>query len=170
MGSDLDYAHPEVVSDVLNWGKWLAREIPGGGLKGIRFDAVKHYSEEFLRRFIHELDTTYGEGWFFVGEFWKDSLDDMRRYLDRMNHKFSLFDAPLVYNFSEISRGNSADLRRVFDGTLVESDPISAVVRVFLCLSFLSSPFKISGIFFFPTYVCLTFKNSSQSNLLSRLS
>ncbi|KAK4213635.1 glycoside hydrolase superfamily [Rhypophila decipiens] len=129
MGSDLDYSHPEVTSDVLAWGKWLAQELPGG-LKGIRFDAIKHYSEDFLRRFIHELDTTYGEGWFFVGEFWKDSLQDMTNYLDRMNHKFSLFDAPLVYNFSEISRGNSADLRKVFDDTLVSRDPISAVTLV----------------------------------------
>ncbi|KAM7206401.1 Glycoside hydrolase superfamily [Naviculisporaceae sp. PSN 640] len=130
MGSDLDYSHPEVVEDVINWGKWLAKELPQGSLKGIRFDAVKHYSEEFLRRFIHEMDAAYGEGWFFVGEFWKDSLQDMKGYLSRMNHKFSLFDVPLVYNFREISTGNSADLRRVFEDTLVGDDPISAVTLV----------------------------------------
>lgn len=74
MGSDLDYSHPEVEEDVLHWGKWIAREIP---LEGMRFDAIKHYSEDFLRKFIKEMDRTYGEGWFFVGEFWKDSLGDM---------------------------------------------------------------------------------------------
>ena len=47
-----------------------------------------------------------------------------------MGHKFSLFDAPLVYNFSEISKGSGADLRRVFDGTLVQTDPVSAVVSI----------------------------------------
>ena len=36
MGSDLDYSHPEVEEDVLNWGKWLADTVP---LKGFRFDA-----------------------------------------------------------------------------------------------------------------------------------
>ncbi|KAK4162986.1 alpha-amylase [Cladorrhinum sp. PSN259] len=127
MGADLDYDHPEVHDDVLAWGKWIAKEIP---LKGIRFDAVKHFSEEFLRKLIAHMDENFGPGWFFVGEFWKDSLQDMRKYLDRMNHKFSLFDAPLVYNFSEISKGNSADMRQVFDGTLVQSDPISAVTLV----------------------------------------
>lgn len=143
MGSDVDFDHPEVMEDVLNWGKWLANEIP---IKGIRFDAVKHFSEDFLRQFIVQMDETFGKGWFFVGEFWKDSVYDMvscipkampkvpantpgkRKYLNRMNRKFSLFDAPLVYNFSEISRGNSADLRRVFDGSLVQADPIAAVV------------------------------------------
>ena len=52
MGSDLDYSHPEVEEDVLNWGKWLAKEIP---LKGIRFDAIKHYSEDFLRKFVKQI-------------------------------------------------------------------------------------------------------------------
>src|SRR3569833_405355 len=127
MGSDLDYSHPEVVDDVLNWGKWLADTIP---LKGIRFDAIKHYSEDFLRQFIVQMDETYGKGWFFVGEFWKDSLDDMTRYLGRMGKKFSLFDAPLVYNFSQISQADGADLRKVFEGTLVQAEPVNAVVRV----------------------------------------
>lgn len=74
MGSDLDYSHPEVEEDVLNWGKWIAKELP---LQGMRFDAIKHYSESFLCKFIEEMDKTYGSGWFFVGEFWKDSLSDM---------------------------------------------------------------------------------------------
>lgn len=81
MYADLDYSHPEVKQDVLNWGKFLANEIP---IQGIRFDAIKHFSEDFLRSFITQMDETYNEGWFFVGEFWKDSLSDMSRYLRRM--------------------------------------------------------------------------------------
>ncbi|KAK7222800.1 hypothetical protein V2G26_010803 [Clonostachys chloroleuca] len=127
MGSDLDYSHPEVEADVLAWGKWIAETIP---LKGMRFDAIKHYSEEFLRKFITNMDESFGRNWFFVGEFWKDSLDDMKNYLERMGRKFTLFDAPLVYNFSEISQGDSADMRKVFDDTLVQSMPINAVTLV----------------------------------------
>ncbi|EON96281.1 putative alpha-amylase protein [Phaeoacremonium minimum UCRPA7] len=127
MGSDLDYSHPEVEEDVLNWGKWLASTVP---LKGFRFDAIKHYSEDFLRKFITKMDETYGQGWFVVGEFWKDSLDDMTKYLDRMGKKFSLFDAPLVYNFSQISQGNGADIRQIFDDTLVQKAPMCAVTLV----------------------------------------
>lgn len=125
MGSDLDYSHPEVEADVLAWGKWLAAELP---LKGIRFDAIKHFSAEFLEKFVQQMDEKYGKGWFFVGEFWKDSLDDMNDYLDRMDQKFSLFDAPLVHKFSEISQAEEADLRQVFDDTLVQVRPICAVV------------------------------------------
>lgn len=77
MYADLDYSHPEVKEDVLKWGKFLANEIP---IRGIRFDAIKHFSEDFLRSFITQMDEIYNEGWFFVGEFWKDSLSDMSRY------------------------------------------------------------------------------------------
>lgn len=45
-----------------------------------------------------------------------------------MGRKFSLFDVPLVYNFSQISKSVSGDLRTVFDDTLVKTDPVNAVV------------------------------------------
>jgi len=125
MFADLDYAHPEVKADVLKWGAWMGNEI---GITGIRFDAVKHFSEDFLREFIVNMDDIKDGAWFFVGDFWKDSLEDMSRYLRRMGEKFSLFDAPLVYNFSELSKTVSGDLRTVFDGTLVKEEPVNAVV------------------------------------------
>ncbi|KAA6411902.1 MAG: putative glucan 1 [Lasallia pustulata] len=127
MFADLDYAHPEVQDDVKRWGEWMGKEIK---IKGIRFDAVKHFSEDFLKDFVQHLDQTCGEGWFLVGEFWKDSTDDMLAYLQRMNHKFSLFDAPLVYNFSHISKTERADLTKVFDNTLVKYEPYNAVTLV----------------------------------------
>ncbi len=131
MFADLDYSHEEVSKDVINWGLWLSKEIT---LKGIRFDAVKHFSEDFLREFITAMDETHGEGWFFVGEFWKDSLADMSAYLQRMGKKFSLFDAPLVYNFSQLSKTEGGDLRKVFDDTLVQIEPVNAVVSYLFLL------------------------------------
>lgn len=65
MFADLDYAHPEVQDDVKRWGEWMGKEIK---IKGIRFDAVKHFSEDFLKDFVQHLDQTCGEGWFLVGE------------------------------------------------------------------------------------------------------
>ncbi|KAG9246023.1 glycoside hydrolase superfamily [Calycina marina] len=127
MFADLDYDHPEVRKDVIDWGTWLSKQVI---LKGIRFDAVKHFSEEFLREFITSLNQRFGEPWFFVGEFWKDSLDDMHNYLERMNHKFSLFDAPLVYNFSKLSKTENGDLTKVFQDTLVLTKPVNAVTLV----------------------------------------
>lgn len=136
MYADLDYAHPEVKEDVLKWGAWMTEEV---GITGMRFDAVKHFSEDFLREFIVKMDEAKEGGWFFVGEFWKDSLDDMSRYLARMGEKFSLFDAPLVYNFSQLSKTEDADLRTVFDGTLVQKEPINAVVSPLIIIGLLEA-------------------------------
>jgi alpha-amylase len=139
MFADVDFSHPEVREDVKRWGVWIGKELK---LKGFRFDAIKHFSEQFLLEFIRHLDETVGEGWFLVGEFWKTSLPGLTDYLSRMEHKFSLFDAPLVYKFSEISRGDKADLRQIFDGTLVQVEPYNAVVGVFVrsCFNLTKKP------------------------------
>ena len=47
-----------------------------------------------------------------------------------MNHKFCLFDAPLLNNFSQISTTENADLTKVFENTLVERQPVNAVTVV----------------------------------------
>ncbi len=65
MFADLDYTNPEVEADVKSWGEWIGKEAK---IKGIRFDAVKHFSEDFLREFVQHLDQTVGEGWFLIGE------------------------------------------------------------------------------------------------------
>lgn len=65
MFADLDYTNAEVKQDVKRWGEWIGKEVR---IKGIRFDAVKHFSEDFLRDFIQHLDQTVGKGWFLVGE------------------------------------------------------------------------------------------------------
>ena len=114
MYADVDFSHPEVVEDVKNWGVWIGKELD---LKGFRFDAIKHYSEKFLLDFIRHLDETVGAGWFMVGEFWHGDVKALCEYLGKMEHRFSLFDAPLVYRFSDFSRYDNADLRGIFANT-----------------------------------------------------
>ena len=127
MFADLDYAHPEVQEDVKNWGVWVSNEL---NLNGFRFDAVKHYSEAFLHDFINNLDANVGHDSFLVGEFWKTSTPSLQDYLSKMNHKFNLFDAPLVENFHRISTGERADLRQVFDNSLTQAEPYNSVTLV----------------------------------------
>lgn len=66
---------------------------------------------------------------FGVGEFWKDSVDSCMKYLGEFGEEqFSLFDAPLHYNFKEAGdAGKNYDLRKIFDGTIVQSRPLDAV-------------------------------------------
>jgi alpha-amylase len=126
MFADLDYHHPEVVEDVKNWGVWIVKEL---GLKGFRLDAVQHFSERFTADFVNQIEQDIGEdSVFFVGEFWVGDAQTMCDWLEKMNHRFSLYDAPLLYNFSRLSTQEKADLRGVFDGSLVKAKPVNAVV------------------------------------------
>ena len=141
MFADIDHRHPDVAKDIKKWGAWVSRQLH---LSGFRFDAIKHFSEDFLRDFVDHVqkahskehpDISGGEDGpardlFCVGEFWKNSVGDMTAYLERMGRKFSLFDAPLVYNFSRASSSERADLRQLFDGSLVQVEPVNAVTLV----------------------------------------
>ena len=134
MFADVDYSQPDVRADVLRWGEWIGKEVK---LSGMRLDAIKHYSEDFLRTFINHLNETVGRGWFFVGEYWTAEFGILAPYLARMGGQMSLFDVQLVYNLSHASKARRIDLRRIFDGTLAKHIPKNAVVR--------DSCFGISG-------------------------
>ncbi|KAL6706010.1 hypothetical protein ACN47E_006112 [Coniothyrium glycines] len=127
MFADIDYSHPEVQADVKNWGVWITKEV---GLKGFRLDAVQHFSERFTNEWIDTLRDNCGKDIFVVGEFWSGDVGEMSKWLDDMHHKFSLFDSPLLNNFGRLSTTPDADLRQVFDDTLVALRPTDAVTVV----------------------------------------
>ena len=128
MFADIDYAHPEVVADVKHWGEWVVNEL---GLSGFRLDAVQHFSERFTNEWIENLESKFGKDkLFIVGEIWVPDVEKLTAWLSHMNHKMSLFDSPLLDNFSSLSSTENADLRKVFDNTLVKAKPDSAVTLV----------------------------------------
>lgn len=128
MFADVYYSHPEVERDVIRWGAWVVKEL---GLRGFRFDACQHFSERFTNDFVEALGREFGtDSLFLVGEYWSGDVGELVEYLDGMHHTFSLFDSPMVYNFSRISREPKADLRDVFEGTLVQERPEQAVTVV----------------------------------------
>ncbi|KAI9730853.1 MAG: hypothetical protein M1834_005571 [Cirrosporium novae-zelandiae] len=128
MFADLDYSHPEVQEDVKHWAEWIVQECH---LKGIRFDAVQHYSQRFSNDLINHLQEKFGPGSvFLVGEFWVGDVQKLTKFLEDMEHKYSLFDTPLLNNFSRLSTTENADLRTVFDNTLVKVEPYNAVTLV----------------------------------------
>lgn len=128
MFADVDYSHPEVCEDVKNWGEWVVKELD---LSAFRFDAIQHYSERFTNEFIANLEDKFGKNkLFLVGEYWSPDAEIMSEWLNKMDHKISLFDSPLLNNFSSLSKTEDADLRKVFDGSLVKMRPCNAVTLV----------------------------------------
>ncbi|KAJ3899733.1 alpha-amylase [Lentinula edodes] len=133
MGADIDHKHPEAREDIINWGKWILKEL-GPGAAGFRFDAVKHIDRSFIADFVKSIradEDVNRPKMFAVGEFWKDSIEDLEEYLGALGTRFSVFDAPLHYNFKEAGdRGGEYDMRAIWDGTVVQKRPIDAVTLV----------------------------------------
>jgi alpha-amylase len=76
MFADVDYSHPEVRGDVMQWGEWVVKEFK---LKGFRFDACQHFSETFTYELVKHLDDVVGRGKIFlVGEYWSGNVSDSR--------------------------------------------------------------------------------------------
>jgi len=128
LGADVDMEHPEVVNELTNWGKWF---VSTAKLDGFRLDAVKHIKFEFMRDWLNNVRSATGKELFSVGEYWKNDVNALNHYLSKVNGNMSLFDVPLHYNFHQASNsGGYYDMRNLFNGTLVQSNPIKAVTFV----------------------------------------
>jgi alpha-amylase len=125
MFADIDHTHPDVREDLLNWVQWLSSQLKLGGL---RLDAIKHYSAQFLRDFLEIIDQRVDRNWFIVGEYWRDDSEILAQYIEYMNNRISLFDVKLLGNFSRLSLMESSDLRTVFNGSLLMLKPHNTVV------------------------------------------
>lgn len=128
MFADIDYGRPEVVEEMLSWGRWLCDELR---LDGMRLDAVKHINADFMELFVKTMREYAKRPFFTVAEYWKDDTDRLRCYLGSADYCMTLFDVPLHYNlFQAGKQGRDFDLRTVFDGSLVQSNPMNVVTFV----------------------------------------
>ena len=128
MFTDVDYHHPDVVNETITWGKWICDELL---LDGMRLDAVKHINEDFIELFVKTMRDYCKRPFFAVAEYWKDDSNLLRNYLNDEAYCLTLFDVALHYNFFEAgNRGKDFDMRTVFDGTLVKSNPMNVVTFV----------------------------------------
>ncbi len=128
LGNDIDLNHPEVVAELNNWGKWVSNEL---NLDGMRFDAVKHMKEGFIKQFLEAVRTERGEQFFAVAEYWNGDFDSLDNYLNSVDHSVNLFDVPLHYKMFQASQqGKDFDFTKFPEGTLVSHLPGNAVTFV----------------------------------------
>jgi alpha-amylase len=128
MGCDLDMENPEVVGELNYWGEWFYDTT---NVDGFRFDAVKHVSAAFFQEWIEHVRNYAKRDLFAVGEYWSYEVDALHHFIEKTNGKVSLFDAPLHYNFHVASQaGETYDLTKIFDNTLVQQQPALAVTLV----------------------------------------
>lgn len=128
MFANIDYGHPVVREEMLEWGKWLVDTLQ---CSGYRLDAIKHINHEFIREFAAEMARKRGEDFYIVGEFWNSDLKATRTFLDTVDYQIDLFDVALHYKFHAASlAGRNFNLSTIFNDTLVQTHPTHAVTFV----------------------------------------
>lgn len=129
MGADIDFDQQKVIDELTKWGEWY---IKTAGFTGFRLDAVKHIKADFYKDWLPKMrECMKNPDAFAVGEYWNLDVNALENYLGEVNGEMSLFDVPLHKHFYDIScDGEHSDLRKVFDGTLVQQNPEKAVTFV----------------------------------------
>lgn len=128
MGCDLDMEHEQVRGELKYWGEWF---LDLTHVDGFRFDAIKHISAGFFNEWLGHVKHYAQRDLFALGEYWSPNLDTLSWYIAQSGGQMNLFDVPLHYNFSVASKqGNSYDLRKILDNSLVQNLPLFAVTFV----------------------------------------
>ncbi|WP_313001975.1 alpha-amylase [Chryseobacterium gleum] len=125
MGADIEYRNPYVVQEMKNWIRWYMETTK---VDGIRLDALKHISSDFLKDWTQYIKTEINPECHILGEFWKDEAEKIEYFSDQMTGLISCFDAPLHYNFFRASdEGKNYDLSGILKGSFLEKKPVFSV-------------------------------------------
>lgn len=128
MGANIDFRNHAVTEELKYWARWVMNEVP---CTGFRLDAVKHIPAWFYKEWIDHIQEVAEQPMFIVAEYWSHEVDKLQQYIDQVDGKTMLFDAPLHMNFHHASQqGADYDLSQIFNDTLVATDAFHAVTIV----------------------------------------
>lgn len=129
MFNDIEFRNKAVREELKRWGEWYYETCSMGGF---RLDAVKHIAPDFLNEWIDHMRAQFDRDFFVVGENWiLDDVANLRSYVDLTEGRMQLFDSMLHHNFYQAGKaGDSYDLSKIFQDTLVESHPQLSITFV----------------------------------------
>lgn len=128
MGANVDFRNNAVSEELKYWARWLLEQT---GCTGFRLDAVKHIPAWFYKDWIDHVQNEAEEPIYIVAEYWSHDVPTLQNYIEQVEGKTMLFDAPLQLNFHHASKqGADYNLSQIFDNTLVAADPAKAVTLV----------------------------------------
>lgn len=129
MFNDIDFRNEAVRNDLNNWGKWYYETC---GVDGFRLDAAKHIAYSFMIEWVDFMKVNCKRDFFFIAENWniKDA-NELERYIEITGGRAQLFDSLLHQNLYVASHaGNSYEMNRIFENTLVHRNPELAITFV----------------------------------------
>ncbi len=129
MLNDIETRNPAVRNELKHWIRWYYETVP---FDGVRLDAVKHINPAFFIEWLDYIKTEINPDIQIIGEFWlSDDLSVLLKYLEAIDNRMSLFDAPLHHNFSIASNeGDEYDLRKILQDSLISVHPDLSVTFV----------------------------------------
>jgi alpha-amylase len=92
---NIDHSHPVVQRDIETLLKKLTDEL---GFDGFRFDMVKGYDPEHVKRYISSCPV------FSVGEYWDGNRQAVTDWVDEAGQISAAFDFPLMYKLKNALR------------------------------------------------------------------
>lgn len=128
MFADIDHKHPDVRNELFYYSDWLVETTQ---VDGFRLDAMRHINDYFMKDFVkHTLDKQKDDFYIF-GEYWTANLDKSKNFSYQTDYEIDLFDVGLHFNFHQASLQNELfDLRKIYDNTIVQTNPNMAVTFV----------------------------------------
>ncbi|WP_316842348.1 alpha-amylase [Pedobacter gandavensis] len=129
MYNDIEFRNPAVREELKRWGEWYVNNC---GMKGFRLDAVKHIATDFLIEWLDHMNETFQTQFFVVAENWNiDNVFELEQYLEITKGRMQLFDSLLHHNlFIAGAEKEQYDLSKIFEGTLVQLQPLYTVTFV----------------------------------------
>ncbi|CNC22437.1 alpha-amylase [Yersinia frederiksenii] len=128
MGADIDFRNPAVMGELKYWGEWLLETLP---IDGFRLDAVKHIPAWFFKEWIGHVQNKAEHDLLIIAEYWSPDIEKLQLYLERTEGSAMLFDVALHHKFHAASKqGEDFDLTQVFNGSLIEVDPMHTITLV----------------------------------------
>ena len=126
MYNDIEFRNPAVREELKRWGEWYVNSC---GIKGFRLDAVKHIATDFLIEWLDHMNETFNTQFFVVAENWNiDNVAELEQYLEITKGRMQLFDSLLHHNlFLAGAEKEEYDLSKIFECTLVESQPLYSI-------------------------------------------
>ncbi|STL91979.1 alpha-amylase [Escherichia coli] len=101
MGENIDFRNHAVTEEIKYWARWVMEQTQ---CDGFRLDAVKHIPAWFYKEWIEHVQEVAPKPLFIVAEYWSHEVDKLQTYIDQVEGKTMLFDAPLQMKFHEASR------------------------------------------------------------------
>jgi alpha-amylase len=128
MGADIEFRNTYVTEELKRWGEWY---MNFSNLDGFRLDALKHINFRFFNEWIDHLRGHFQKNFMVIGEYWRETVDPLLKYIEVTNGRIQLFDCPLHFNFHQASlQKHDYDMRKIFDNSLLQHKPELAITFV----------------------------------------